>query len=135
MDDMPDATRRLRVMVVDDSIDGAQALGALLELLGCATSVSFDGPGALRAAVDFNPHLAFIDLEMPGMNGFDVVRQLRTSHPDRSTWHVCLTGRGQPDDERECLEAGFDAFHRKPMQPDALSDLLFAVEQMHGDGV
>jgi CheY-like chemotaxis protein len=135
MDDMPDATPKLRVMVVDDSIDGAQSLGALLELLGCSTSIAFDGPEAVRAAVDFNPHLAIIDLEMPGMSGLDVLRQLRRSHPDRRTWHVCLTGRGQPDDESECLQAGFNAFHRKPMEPDALTDLLRAVEQVHGDGV
>lgn len=135
MDDRPDATPRLRVMVVDDSIDGAQSLGALLELLGCQISIAFDGPAALRAAVDFNPHLAIIDLEMPGMSGFDVVRRLRTSHPDRRTWHVCLTGRGQPDDERECLGAGFNAFHRKPLHPDALTDLLREVEQRRGDGV
>ena len=135
MDDRPDATPRLRVMVVDDSIDGAQSLGALLELLGCAISIAFDGPEALRAAVDFHPHLAIIDLEMPGMSGLDVVRRLRTIHPHRRTWHVCLTGRGRPDDERECLEAGFNAFHRKPIRPDALTELLCEVERKHRDGV
>jgi CheY-like chemotaxis protein len=135
VDEMPDGTSKLRVLVVDDSIDAAQTLSMLLEAMGCATSVAFDGRQALDAAAGFEPHLAIIDLEMPGMTGCEVVRRLRSNHPDRISWNVCLTGRGRPDDERQCMEAGFDAFQRKPISDSALSDVLRMAEKLRRDDV
>lgn len=135
MNAVPGGTAKLRVLVVDDSVDAAQTLSMLLEAMGCATSVAFDGRQALDAAAGFEPHLAIIDMEMPGMTGCDVVRRLRSDHPDRITWNVCLTGRGRPEDERQCLEAGFDAFQRKPMSESALSDVLRMAEKLRRDDV
>jgi CheY-like chemotaxis protein len=116
----------LRVLVVDDNVDGADLLGDLLRALGCVTSVAYNGPEGLSKAAMFSPHLAIIDLEMPGMNGRDVVRHLRANHPDREMRLVCLTGRGLPDDRRLCLAAGFDEFVTKPMEPKRLDAMLAA---------
>ncbi len=121
---MPDATEQLRVLVIDDSVDGAQALCAVLGVMGCVTAVAFSGPQGVAAAAAFDPHLAFIDLEMPGMGGCEVARHLRASHPKGSTRLVCLTGRGQPEDRHTCMGAGFDYFFTKPMAPESLARVV-----------
>lgn len=78
-------------------------LDYLLRLLGCKTAVAFGGVTGLRVAQLFQPHIVFLDLDMPGQ---------------------CLTGRSEPEDERCCLEAGFDRFMTKPIEPNVLEDLL-----------
>ena len=117
---------KLRVLVVDDHVDGADAFSAILQAFGCVTSVAHNGPEALSTAATFAPHLAFIDLEMPGMNGREVVRHLRAKYANKDVRLVCLTGRGLPEDKRLCLEAGFDEFVTKPMDPTALSEMVAA---------
>lgn len=116
----------LRVLVVDDNVDGADALCALLSSTGCSAAVAYDGAQGLAAMVAFDPHLALIDLEMPDMSGCDVARQLRAGPARSAARLVCLTGRGQPEDRRLCLEAGFDEFFTKPLQPETLADLVAA---------
>lgn len=110
----------LRVLVVDDNVDGAEALCAVLASLGCATAVAFDGAHGLATAAAFDPHLALIDLEMPDMSGCDLARRFKAGQGGSSAWLICLTGRGQSEDRRLCMEAGFDDFFTKPMLPDSL---------------
>jgi CheY-like chemotaxis protein len=117
---------KLRVLVVDDHVDGADAFSAVIHAFGCDTAVAYNGPDAIGTASVFSPHLAFIDLEMPRMNGRDVVRHLRANHLERNIHLVCLTGRGLPEDRRLCLEAGFDEFVTKPIEPTALAEMLAA---------
>ena len=105
---MPDVPQ-LRVLVIDDTVDNAEALCILLRAMGCLTAVAFSGTQGITAAAGFDPHLAFIDLEMPGMGGCEVAGHLRASDPEGTARLICLTGRGQPDDRRTCMDAGFDA--------------------------
>lgn len=121
---MSDMTPQLRVLVIDDGVDNAEALSALLEAMGCSTAIAFSGEQGIAAASGFAPHLAIIDLEMPGMGGCEVARQLRAGNPKGSTRYVCLTGRGQPGDQRMCMDAGFDDFFTKPMALAALTSLV-----------
>lgn len=114
----------LRVLVVDDNVDGAEALCALLASMGCTTAVAYDGAQGLSMAAAFHPHLALIDLEMPDMSGCDVARQLRADRNQSSARLACLTGRGQPEDRRLCIDAGFDDFFTKPMRPESLIELV-----------
>lgn len=86
------AALQLRVLVVDDSRDGAETLCALLQCIGCATAVAFDGAQGLAAAAAFDPHLALIDLEMPGMSGCEVARNFRAGKPRSAPRLICLTG-------------------------------------------
>ena len=116
----------LRVLVVDDNVDGAQALSDLLTTMGCKTAVAYNGAQGIERAADFVPHLALIDLEMPDMSGCDVARHLRTGHVPSLARLVCLTGRGQPEDHCLCIDAGFDDFFTKPMLPENLMEMVAA---------
>ena len=121
---MQDATSQMRVLVVDDSVDNVEALRAVLEVMGCATAVAFSGAEGIGEAARFNPHLAFIDLEMPGLGGCEVAQRLRAIYPKGTLRLICLTGRGRPDDLRTCLDAGFDDFFTKPMKQESLAQLV-----------
>ena len=123
---MPDETPELRVLVIDDSVDNAEALCLLLAALGCVTTSALSGPEGIAVAAKFSPHLVFIDLEMPGMGGCDVARQLRASYPEDAMKLVCLTGRGHSDDKRACMDAGFDDFFSKPISPESLTRVVAA---------
>lgn len=119
-------TLQLRVLVIDDTVDNAEALCALLAVMGCSTAIAFSGAQGIAAAPGFAPHLAIIDLEMPGMDGCEVARRLRAGNPQGSTRYICLTGRGQPDDRRMCMAAGFDDFFTKPISLASLTRLVAA---------
>ena len=123
---MPDASPVLRVLVIDDSVDNAAALCLLLAVMGCLTAVAAGGPQGIAAAAEFDPHLVFVDFEMPGMGGCDVARHFRAKHPTGTARLVCLTGRNESDDRRTCLDAGFDDFFTKPMTSASLASILAA---------
>lgn len=112
--------------MVDDSVDNAEALCALLGQMGCLTAIAFSGPQGLENAAAFAPHLAFIDLEMPGMGGCEVARRLRTDPSSAGMRLICLTGRGQARDRWMCLSAGFDDFYIKPIAPESLQRIVTA---------
>jgi len=115
-----------RVLVVDDNVDAARSLAMLLRLGGHEVRVANDGPSALRFAEDEAPDLAFFDIGMPGMDGYELARQFR-SHPQlRSVVLVALTGWGQAEDRRRTKEVGFDAHEVKPVSLEALTALLTA---------
>ncbi len=115
---------KLRVLVVDDNVDGAESLCAVLEWMGCSTAAAFNGAQGLALAGRFDPHLALIDLEMPDMTGCDVARQLRMRQPRIPVTLVCITGRGGSEDRGLCIDAGFDDFYTKPMDPDRLAEVV-----------
>jgi CheY-like chemotaxis protein len=114
----------LRVLVIDDNVDGAEALCAVLSSMGCETAIAFGGAQGLAAAAAFDPDLALIDLEMPDMSGCEVARQLRAPPAHSAARLICLTGRSHPEDQRLCAEAGFDDFYTKPVWPDTLVELV-----------
>jgi CheY-like chemotaxis protein len=115
----------LRALVVDDNVDAATSLSYLLQLLGCKTAVAFGGTMALRVAQLFQPSLVFLDLDMPGQDGCETLVEIRNlGGAVSSALFVCLTGRSEPADEKRCLDAGFDHFVAKPMEPDVLREVL-----------
>jgi len=119
-------------MVVDDDDDAATSLCVVLQSLGCETAVAHDGAEYLRTCRDFAPQLSFIDLEMPGMTGLEVVAELRKDTTHSHGRLVCLTGHGDPDDERVCMDSGFDEFVKKPM---GFAPLSVAVAQLRGQSM
>lgn len=123
---MCDQTHQLRVLVIDDNADNAEALCVLLAALGCKAVMALDGAQGVAAAAQFDPHLVFSDLEMPRMGGCDVARQIRAHRPKSNARLICLTGRDQPDDRRMCIEAGFDDFFTKPMLPGSVATIVNA---------
>jgi CheY-like chemotaxis protein len=115
---------RHRVLVVDDNVDAAVSLGMLLKLAGQEVRVAYDGPAALRQAVEFRPGLVLLDIGMPGMDGYEVCRRLRRESNLGPMTLVALTGWGQDEDRRRSHEAGFDHHIVKPVEPSALQRLL-----------
>jgi signal transduction histidine kinase/ActR/RegA family two-component response regulator len=121
----PRAVQRLtRVLVVDDSRDGADSLRALLELLGAEVRVEYDGPAALEAFSAFEPEVVLLDIGMPGMDGLEVARRLRQCSRSQDVMLIALTGWGQEKDRRNSEAAGFDHHLIKPVDVDALQGLL-----------
>ncbi len=108
------APSRKRVLVVDDNVDAAQTLAAYLRMDGHRVESAVDGEAALRIAEILHPDVAFIDLNMPRMDGVEVARRLRVTPWGRHTRLVALTGMGQPADVLRTREAGFDNHITKP---------------------
>jgi CheY-like chemotaxis protein len=120
-----DALRK-RVLVVDDNVDAAQTLAQYLRLGGHRVESALSGEAALRIAEVLHPHVAFIDLNMPGMDGAEVAKRLRVTPWGRRTRLVALTGMGQQGDIARTRAAGFDEHLTKPADLRRLSRLLAA---------
>lgn len=120
----PSAPRPLRVLVVDDNVDAAESLRALLRLAGHEVDVAHDGPAALALAARRPPQLVLLDLGLPGIDGCEVARQLRAQSATAGATLVALTGWGQDADRRLTQASGFDHHLVKPMDPAALERLL-----------
>ncbi|MBX3470418.1 MAG: PAS domain-containing protein [Planctomycetes bacterium] len=118
----PRAGAGRRVLVVDDNADAADTLAELLGVFGHAARAVHDGPRALEAAREAPPEVVFLDIGLPGMDGYEVARRLKAAHP--GVVLVALTGYGQDDDVRQCREAGFDHHRVKPVDVMALLALL-----------
>jgi len=103
-----------RVLVVDDNADAAATLGTILQLLGHAAHCLNDPHEAVECVAAFAPEIVFLDIGMPGLNGYDVARQLRAHPAGRSLTLVALTGWGQAEDRKRTAEAGFDHHVVKP---------------------
>jgi signal transduction histidine kinase len=113
-----------RILVVDDNVDAAESLALLLRLQGHDVAVAADGPTALEKARAERPEVIFLDLGMPGMDGYEVARRLRQLPDVGPVRLVALTGWGQEEDRRRTRQAGFDHHVVKPVEPDALHQLL-----------
>ena len=113
----------VRAMVVDDNVDAATTMCDLLEILGFETAVAFSGPECLCVAALFNPRIAFIDFDMPGMDGCEALTQLRLQESEFRRTFICLTGRSAPEDHQKCRDAGFDELVTKPISFDYLKEL------------
>ena len=113
-----------RILVVEDNVDAAETMQMLLSISGYETRTAYDGATALELARAFRPQVVFLDIGLPGKNGYEVARELRTLPEMHSALLVALTGYGHDDDRRRATEAGFDAFQVKPVAPDALETLL-----------
>jgi signal transduction histidine kinase/CheY-like chemotaxis protein len=113
-----------RVMVVDDNVDAAETLAALLRLLGAEVHVVHDGTAALEAMDAFRPVVVFLDLGMPGMDGYETARRIRAQPGARQILLVALTGWGQERDRSQTAAAGFHHHLVKPAELDALQAVL-----------
>ncbi|MEO6065338.1 MAG: response regulator [Lysobacterales bacterium] len=107
----------LRILVVDDNVDAGATLAMSLDMLGHTTLTLDDPLAVIDAARDFAPQLAFFDVGMPQLNGFDLAERVR-DEPWGGLDHlylVALTGWGQDQDRRRSAQAGFDKHLVKPV--------------------
>ncbi|MGY3266342.1 hybrid sensor histidine kinase/response regulator [Lysobacter sp. HA35] len=107
-------SRGLRVLVVDDNRDSADTLGMLLQTLDIQNRVVFSGPEALEAFDIYRPTAVFLDIGMPGMDGYEVARRIREHPAGEQVGLVALTGWSQEQDKARTREAGFDFHMTKP---------------------
>ncbi|MEN9846120.1 MAG: Autoinducer 2 sensor kinase/phosphatase LuxQ [Pseudomonadota bacterium] len=105
-----------RVLIVDDNTDAAHSLSMLAELLGHSTDVAFTGPEALTKLSSFKPDIIFLDIGLPGMNGFEVVQTIKRLHPHPPPFVVALTGWGTEETKQKGRESGFDEHLTKPVE-------------------
>jgi CheY-like chemotaxis protein len=112
-----------RVMVIDDNYDAAIVLAMLVEELGGDCRTASDAEAGLREMLTYRPHLVLLDIDMPGMDGYETCRRIRRDFGD-GVAVVALTGFGQEQDKARAANAGFNAHLTKPADPAALADLL-----------
>jgi PAS domain S-box-containing protein len=119
--------RQLRLLVADDNVDAAEMLEAMLALQGHATRVAHNGRDALAIAREFAPDVAFLDIGMPDMNGYQTAAAIRAAAGLETIMLVALTGWGDERDRTRAKEAGFDHHLTKPADLDAIDQLLQTV--------
>ena len=117
-----------RILVADDNRDSADSMAAMLSLMGFETAVAYDGDEALQVASALRPHAAILDIGMPRLSGEEVARRLRADEQSRDMMLIALSGWGRDDDRRRTSEAGFDHHLVKPLDIDALVELLAATD-------
>ena len=122
-----ESMRRHRVLVVDDMPEVAESLQALLEVIGQDVFVAHDARSALDLMLAKRPDIAFLDIAMPDMNGYDVAREVRARPELQYLTLVALTGYGQAEDQRRAAAAGFNHHLTKPASLAGLRELLLAV--------
>ena len=111
-----------RVLVVDDNRDFALSLSALLELEGHDVRTTFEATSAETVAAEFRPEIAFLDLGLPNVNGFELARRLRGQPWMHGAVLVAVTGWGKDEDRQRSRAAGFDLHLVKPVEPDQILD-------------
>ena len=115
-----------RVLVVDDNRDAAMTLGFLLAYAGYEVETRFDGPSALAAVEEFDPDACVLDINMPGMDGYELAEKLRARPRGRPPVLATVTAYRDFEHVQRAEEAGFDLYFTKPADPDELAEQLRA---------
>lgn len=122
-----------RILVVDDSVGSAKILRRLLEAIGGeCIEMAHDGPAAVAAAKSFRPDIIFLDIGLPGLNGFQVAEQLRADERFQSTLLIALTGYGTAEDRRKSRDVGFDCHLVKPVSVAQLKQAIASPSHSSG---
>jgi CheY-like chemotaxis protein len=119
----------LRVLVVDDNVDTVTTLAMLVEESGHDVRTAYDGSAVLEAALDYRPHVVLLDIGLPGLNGFEVAKQIRQQPALQNAVLVAMTGYGGVSDRQRSQEAGFDHHLVKPGDFGKLLQLLATVAE------
>ncbi len=121
--------RRSRILVVDDNQDAADTLARYLtRVMGGRVEVAYDGPEAVDIARRFRPEIVLLDIGLPGMSGYEVAERLRSGPETGGALLIALTGWGQEEDRRRSKAAGIDFHLVKPVDLDAMQDLILKAE-------
>lgn len=110
------AQSRLRVLVVDDSVDSVFLINKFLQGMGHSVQTAYTGPDALKLAQEWRPDVVLLDIGLPGLDGYEVARRLRRIPELNETRIIAVTGYGQDTDIALAREAGFDAHLLKPVE-------------------
>jgi CheY-like chemotaxis protein len=113
-----------KVLIIEDNTDAQQVLKDLLELWGHEVACASDGLEGVSELWAFQPEVALVDIGLPGIDGYEVARQVRKEARGRNVLLVALTGYGAPEQRAAAIDAGFDLHLVKPVDPSQLSTLL-----------
>src|SRR5690242_9314876 len=119
-----------RLLVVDDNRDAAESMSMLLEMWGHEVAFAYDGPSALETAEQWQPQAVFLDIGLPGMDGYEVAARLRELPQAKDAVLIAITGYGQDEDLLRSRRAGIDHHLVKPVAPDTLRSLIDSL-QLH----
>jgi len=106
---------RHRILVVDDNVDAADAMTALLQLEGHEVRTVYSGEEAVDILTHYSPQVILLDLGLPGMSGLEVARHIRATPATKDVTLIAITGWGQPQDRARTADAGFDFHFTKPV--------------------
>ncbi|HEX6793455.1 MAG TPA: PAS domain S-box protein [Casimicrobiaceae bacterium] len=122
-----DGQRSVRLLVVDDNVDAADAIGTLLSLNGYDVATAHDPDEAMTRAAAFDPDVILLDIGLPGMTGYELARKLHGDRVARRAKLIAITGYGQPGDTDQAREAGFDGYLVKPVDLEQLHARIDAI--------
>ncbi len=113
-----------RVLVVDDNTDAANTIADLLKGAGHTVEIAYDGPSAIQKGLRLQPEFVFLDLGLPGVDGFVVAARLRLEPSLRGARIIAVTAYAGDDMRQKATEAGFDDYLVKPVEPRFIESLL-----------
>lgn len=125
---------RTRLLLIEDNPDIGETLRDLLELLGHCVEWASDGLRGVQLALAAPPEVALVDIGLPGIDGYEVARQIRQSEQGHRVLLIALTGYGRPEDRQKALAAGFDAHLVKPVDPEELTALIGTLSAARAQG-
>lgn len=126
---LADQEHPLRVLVIEDNKDTASTLGVILKLWGHEVEIAYNGHAGLNAARQFRPDVVLLDIELPGIDGYEVAKTLRHYPELDQTTIVAITGFGQPEDQARSREAGINYHYTKPIDLPSLRKLLSTTDR------
>jgi two-component system CheB/CheR fusion protein len=132
--DTGEAKSKHRVLIVDDNEEAAEMLSMITETLGHEVRTAYRGEQGIEIAAEFRPEVVFLDLKMPGMDGFEAARHIRRRPGGEAITLVALTGSGLEEDKRRSKEAGFDRHLVKPAMRSDLQKLFDKLERKSPKG-
>jgi len=118
----------LQVLVVDDDVDVAESVAAIIESWGHRATTVYDGFGVLDSALRILPDVILLDLGLPGVNGYEAAAIVRRERLLDDVRLIALTGWESDAHKQASRHAGFDCYLTKPVSPDALMKVLAQVE-------
>jgi len=113
-----------RILVVDDNADSAESSAFLLRLDGHEVQIARDGPTALQSVQDFRPDVVLLDIGLPGMDGFEVARQIRAMPDSGNILLIAHSGYGEGEHREKSQQAGFDHHLVKPADLSQMTQLI-----------
>jgi two-component system, sensor histidine kinase len=118
-----DAATKRRILVIEDNADNREMMRILLETSGHEVHEAPDGPSGVDLAIQLQPEIALVDIGLPGLDGYEVARQIRARLHQRVKL-IALSGYGRREDRQRAFAAGFDNHLLKPVDPEHLAAAL-----------
>ncbi|MEM8679290.1 MAG: chemotaxis protein CheB [Planctomycetota bacterium] len=125
----PPHKEQLRIVIVEDSDDSRDMLAEILRLEGHEVIEATDGVTGVQAIETHRPDLAFVDVGLPEMSGYEVVKRIRKNRDVATVAIYALTGYGRPEDRGASVEAGFDGHLVKPLRLEVLTEVIASINQ------